>query len=128
MKLGRNDPCPCGSGKKYKKCCLSKSDSKADYNIFADADPLDILSNQTLELINNKQYDKAQKGCERLLQEFPDVIDGLDRFAMLYEKMGDITNAILFYKKCISFINDNPDGFDPKAIDFYNSTILKLQG
>ena len=21
---GRNDPCPCGSGKKYKKCCLNK--------------------------------------------------------------------------------------------------------
>ncbi|MHB8282309.1 MAG: SEC-C metal-binding domain-containing protein [bacterium] len=25
MKVGRNDPCPCGSGKKYKKCCLSKT-------------------------------------------------------------------------------------------------------
>ncbi len=24
MKAGRNDPCPCGSGKKYKKCCLAK--------------------------------------------------------------------------------------------------------
>ena len=24
-KIGRNDPCPCGSGKKYKKCCLNKS-------------------------------------------------------------------------------------------------------
>jgi len=23
-KVGRNDPCPCGSGKKYKKCCLPK--------------------------------------------------------------------------------------------------------
>lgn len=23
-KIGRNDPCPCGSGKKYKKCCLDK--------------------------------------------------------------------------------------------------------
>ncbi len=23
--LGRNDPCPCGSGKKYKKCCGRKS-------------------------------------------------------------------------------------------------------
>ncbi len=23
-KVGRNDPCPCGSGKKFKKCCLSK--------------------------------------------------------------------------------------------------------
>lgn len=22
--VGRNDPCPCGSGKKYKKCCLNK--------------------------------------------------------------------------------------------------------
>jgi preprotein translocase subunit SecA len=23
-KTGRNDPCPCGSGKKYKKCCMLK--------------------------------------------------------------------------------------------------------
>jgi uncharacterized protein YecA (UPF0149 family) len=23
--LGRNEPCPCGSGKKFKKCCLGKS-------------------------------------------------------------------------------------------------------
>jgi len=21
MKVGRNEPCPCGNGKKYKKCC-----------------------------------------------------------------------------------------------------------
>lgn len=26
-KVGRNDPCPCGSGKKYKKCCLNKAAS-----------------------------------------------------------------------------------------------------
>ena len=25
-KVGRNDPCPCGSGKKYKKCCLDKDE------------------------------------------------------------------------------------------------------
>jgi preprotein translocase subunit SecA len=24
QKVGRNDPCHCGSGKKYKKCCLAK--------------------------------------------------------------------------------------------------------
>ncbi|MCP4676284.1 MAG: hypothetical protein GY854_12390 [Deltaproteobacteria bacterium] len=23
-KVGRNDPCPCGSGRKYKKCCGAK--------------------------------------------------------------------------------------------------------
>ena len=24
-KVGRNDPCPCGSGKKYKRCCMRNS-------------------------------------------------------------------------------------------------------
>ena len=28
MKVGRNDPCPCGSGLKYKKCCLGKSNTE----------------------------------------------------------------------------------------------------
>jgi len=27
LKVGRNDPCPCGSGKKYKKCCINKVES-----------------------------------------------------------------------------------------------------
>ena len=27
-KIGRNAPCPCGSGKKYKKCCLPKARQK----------------------------------------------------------------------------------------------------
>ena len=30
METGRNDPCPCGSGKKYKKCCLIKQDISFD--------------------------------------------------------------------------------------------------
>ncbi|MHB1627720.1 MAG: SEC-C metal-binding domain-containing protein [Bacilli bacterium] len=25
-KIGRNDPCPCGSGKKFKKCCIDKAE------------------------------------------------------------------------------------------------------
>ncbi len=28
QKIGRNDPCPCGSGKKYKNCCLLKDEQK----------------------------------------------------------------------------------------------------
>ena len=27
-KIGRNDPCPCGSGKKYKKCCLAQDEQR----------------------------------------------------------------------------------------------------
>lgn len=29
--LGRNDPCPCGSGKKYKKCCMAKTESEHSF-------------------------------------------------------------------------------------------------
>jgi len=28
-KIGRNDPCPCGSGKKYKKCCMGSANGKS---------------------------------------------------------------------------------------------------
>lgn len=30
MKTGRNEPCPCGSGKKYKKCCMEKDEKNHD--------------------------------------------------------------------------------------------------
>ncbi len=30
MKTGRNEPCPCGSGKKYKKCCMLKNVTSPD--------------------------------------------------------------------------------------------------
>jgi len=28
-RLGRNEPCRCGSGRKYKQCCLDKDESEA---------------------------------------------------------------------------------------------------
>jgi hypothetical protein len=35
MKLGRNDPCHCGSGKKYKKCHEASDDAKAAAELLA---------------------------------------------------------------------------------------------
>ena len=32
-KVGRNDPCPCGSGKKYKKCCLESGKYEERYEL-----------------------------------------------------------------------------------------------
>ena len=32
MKIGRNDKCPCGSGLKYKKCCLIKKTEEKKIN------------------------------------------------------------------------------------------------
>ena len=30
LKLGRNESCPCGSGKKFKRCCIDKINGKDD--------------------------------------------------------------------------------------------------
>ena len=32
-KVGRNDPCPCGSGKKYKNCCLNSGKYETRHQI-----------------------------------------------------------------------------------------------
>ncbi len=32
MKIGRNEPCPCNSGKKYKKCCLLDYETPAPFD------------------------------------------------------------------------------------------------
>jgi len=37
--VGRNDPCPCGSGKKFKKCCLDKARLNQLPSALQDADP-----------------------------------------------------------------------------------------
>jgi hypothetical protein len=34
---GRNDPCPCGSGKKYKRCCIDKLEQEKLANLSAAA-------------------------------------------------------------------------------------------
>lgn len=35
MAIGRNDPCPCGSGRKYKHCCANKSSRGASRGLLA---------------------------------------------------------------------------------------------
>lgn len=41
---GRNEPCPCGSGKKYKKCCLNKVKN-----------PIEVWKQRASQLSNNKE-------------------------------------------------------------------------
>ena len=40
--VGRNDPCPCGSGKKFKKCCAQKS--SMERRTFSSINPSSVQS------------------------------------------------------------------------------------
>ncbi|PHM66122.1 preprotein translocase subunit SecA [Xenorhabdus stockiae] len=70
MKFGRNDPCPCGSGKKYKRCCMdsvSKQQAKLldDISQFAAMNP-----NLTLDELNAVTQHRVNEHNNRPNTEF----------------------------------------------------------
>lgn len=52
MKIGRNDPCPCGSGKKYKKCCYLQQNYH-DTDISLKTTDTDDYDNDLFNIPNN---------------------------------------------------------------------------
>lgn len=132
VKIGRNAPCPCGSGKKYKKCCLpldekSRSQQNADI-VYSRGNPddLDRLSNSVLDLIDEGRLDEAEKVSHELLSRYPDQIDGFDRLGMVWEARGDRKKAAEYYRKAAAFAENNP-GFDQEGIDWYLSKAKRLE-
>jgi len=130
-KIGRNAPCPCGSGKKYKKCCLSPQQEKRPSPVkkqgftpvFTD---LDQLSNSVVDLIRHNKLDEAEAVSRRLLNEYPDQIDSLDRLAMVYEARGEKGKAAKYYRKAYRFAMSH-EGFDQDATDWFLSEANRLE-
>jgi tetratricopeptide (TPR) repeat protein len=115
-KTGRNEPCPCGSGKKYKKCCLNSSKpSTGGTPFYSD---LDKLSNQAPDLIRQKKFDQAEGVCRKLLEQFPDQIDGLHRYAELFEAQGKNQEAAEYYRKTVEFA-ERAEGFEKESVAFF---------
>ena len=128
-KIGRNDPCPCGSGKKYKKCCLNNSPQENDKIIqgyIKDVIALDNLSNSINSLIEKKDFQKAQAVCQQLLDDYPDQIDGISRFAQVHEAMGDNVKAAEYYRKSAEFATVNKD-FDQESVDMYYEDAERME-
>ena len=120
-KIKRDAPCPCGSGKKYKKCCLSHntpSQKTGHTNFIPVYTDLDLLSNSVIKLIKKKKLDKAEAAGYRLLNEYPDQIDGFDRLGMVFEARGKNQKAAEFYLKAAEFAKQN-EGFDPQTVQSF---------
>ncbi len=133
-KIGRNDPCPCGRGKKYKRCCLPQHEAAAAERAAAaaqaaarleppglageDDDGLDKASNRVVDLVHDGQLDEAEQAARDLLVRYPGVHDGFERLAMVYEARGDRPHAAEYYRKALAFMQDNADGYDTEAIEW----------
>lgn len=78
MKLGRNDPCPCGSGKKYKHCCLRRDEearrggaSPADAGAGPGAGDAQRLILEQTGFSSPEELDSAMREYERFCEALP---------------------------------------------------------
>ena len=146
-KIGRNDPCACGSGKKYKKCCMARDEAAALAaravqpaaapaslaslgSLFQQHDELDELteaSNAVVDMVHAGDLDAAEQAAHELLARFPDVHDGYDRLGMVCEARGDHRQAADYYRKAIDVIRDHPDVYDPGFEAVFQTLIDRLE-
>lgn len=98
-----------------------------DIDFDPDLDRLERLSNGVLDLIAAGRLDEAAQYCEALRRDFPDQHDWMERTAMLHEARGETALAIANFEKCITFIRENPDGFDPECEEWYRQKIAGLK-
>ena len=66
QKVGRNDPCPCGSGKKYKNCCINKPIQKSlpfKAKLLSQPKPVDLMSRTFGGMI--AEAEKLAQGMEK---------------------------------------------------------------
>ncbi len=130
-KVSRNAPCPCGSGKKYKKCCLLSHDGKTQsagqpMRFIPVYTELDQLSNSVVDLIKQNRWDEAEAVSRKLLTDYPDQVDGLNRLAMVYEARGEKNKAAGYYRKAADFAESNP-GFDKQMVKWFLSEARRMK-
>jgi tetratricopeptide (TPR) repeat protein len=149
-KIGRNDPCLCGSGKKYKQCCLANDEAAtraaspppetklsrryaraaalaemaAEY---AAAEELTETSNAVVDMVHAGKLDEAEQAANQLLERFPEVHDGYDRLGMVYEARGDKRTAAKYYRKALAFIRESGDSHAPEMEETYLRLIDRLE-
>jgi hypothetical protein len=61
VKIGRNEKCPCGSGKKYKYCCYSKDSNKKETPEIDETEPTAAAEEETADTKQKKKTASYQR-------------------------------------------------------------------
>jgi tetratricopeptide (TPR) repeat protein len=133
VKVGRNAPCLCGSGRKYKKCCgrdngrhdassNREETSSLPREIRDDIERLERWSNGVLDAIEARRYAEAEDLCRRLAEHYPELIDSHERLAALRSAQGRWREAADAYDQAIEVIARSPNDYDRGLVaDFCRS-------
>lgn len=123
-KIGRNDPCPCGSGKKHKRCCVA-AQAVAPPRDLAPAhrgvavEPLDDICECCLDSLNERadralalllddHIDEAEVLAQDLARDFPDEVEGIDLLSMVSEARGERERAVGLLRRAIDIVRVHP--------------------
>ncbi len=114
VKPGRNDPCPCGSGRKYKKCCGAASAAAIPSPSPSPA-PMPVAvarpEAQALLVIGNSQhargeFDAAVASYRRALAIEPDAVLVLANLGNALRDLGQLPEAVAV---CLRAVELRPD-------------------
>jgi tetratricopeptide (TPR) repeat protein/2-polyprenyl-3-methyl-5-hydroxy-6-metoxy-1,4-benzoquinol methylase len=106
-KTGRNDPCPCGSGKKYKQCCMQPEAVAA-----ADLRPARSIPNAiraAVEHYHAGRFAQAETLARQVLQMVPDQPDALHLLGLMAYQVGTNHVAVELLTKAIHNKPSDPD-------------------
>jgi SEC-C motif len=104
-KPGRNDPCFCGSGKKYKKCCMKKEDEKPTVSI---KQALDVLSFGLSKLPIERSGETHYVNLKNLSITNSDTVT-CEFFADASDAINIKAEMCYIVSSMFSFFKENPD-------------------
>lgn len=105
-KTGRNDPCQCGSGKKYKQCCMRADDSREQRDsgrVGAPGVEVELgLAHQAAG-----RFEEAERIYRRLLRVHPNHAEAWHLLGIITCERGELEKAVELVGKAISIQEAN---------------------
>jgi len=147
-KIGRNEPCPCGSGKKYKQCCLGKheaarqvKDPEQAENLRAkerDQEQLIKRIEKAFGLLSSRQYAEAIGFASKLIKRYPNEDRLHDIVATSHLYAGECEEAIEICRRRLEVAESEKTYFiehgryrdaeiDKPALSYYYPPLTWLQ-
>ena len=121
--MGRNQPCQCGSGKKYKKCCgtppTTPQKRKIEFTDVSKEYIIDSLYNKEIEASNSFD-EKYNKEIEEISYEYAKILDLLKKHLVTI----DINNLNVF-DECFVLIQNATATFISALSCFRNGYLLQ---
>jgi predicted O-linked N-acetylglucosamine transferase (SPINDLY family) len=100
QKIGRNDPCHCGSGKKYKQCCADK-DARLTSDSISNKSLILQQFQKALQQHQAGQLSEASTLYQQILQVEPDHTDALHLLALIHLTAGNSQAALDLINKAL---------------------------